>query len=81
MWMKVWGIELKSGLTLQMRDNDPDSNVGCGGGATSDWRIIGPSGVVASGRTCRCGRGCCNRDCIVDDYGCHDTVIEQYRAV
>ena len=31
-------------------------------------------------KTCRCGRGCSNNDCIRDDWGYHDTDIERYRV-
>lgn len=74
------GFELLPGYRLETMDLSGD-NVYCGGGGHRAWRLIAPDGsVVEHGDTCVCGRGCCNRDCIDDEYGYHDTVLEQYRA-
>lgn len=73
--------ELKDGYTLQVYDYfSQSSNQYCGGGAYSKYRILDKNGdIVCSGETCRCRRGCGGRDCIADDWGCHDTDIERYR--
>lgn len=74
-------MKLKPGLRLQMQDIDPHGNAGCGSGGRRNWRIINANGkVVAKGITCMCGRGCCNTDCICDDWGYHDTDIEEFRS-
>ena len=74
------GYDLLPGYKLQAMNLSGD-NVYCGGGGHRAWRLIAPDGsIVEHGDTCVCGRGCCNRDCIDDEYGYHDTVLEQYRA-
>jgi hypothetical protein len=71
-------VELKKGYTLSIEDID---NPGCNNGNYPAWSITNPRGqVVAKGITCRCGRGCSGTDCIRDDWGYYDTVIEKYRA-
>lgn len=54
----------------------------CGNGDSCDVSIVDAStgSTVWSGITCPCGRGCGNKACIRDDWGYHDTDIEQYRA-
>lgn len=77
----VNSMKLKPGLQLQMQEVDSNSNAGCCGGGRRNWRIINAAGkVVAKGITCMCGRGCCNTDCVCDDWGYHDTDIETFRA-
>lgn len=70
-------VELRPGLSLWIEDID---NPGCTNGHYPEYEIRTTSGeVVDSGVTCRCGRGCSNTDCIRDDWGDHDTDIEEYR--
>lgn len=54
----------------------------CGDGGYRLVRLVGKNSglTVWSGMTCTCGRGCGNKDCVIDDWGYHDTDIEQYRA-
>ena len=54
----------------------------CGSGGYTPVRLVGKNSGLAvwQGVTCICGRGCCGRDCVRDDWGDHDTDIEQWRA-
>lgn len=71
-------VEMKPGYRMWTEFVE---NAGCNNGNYRRWGIIGPHGqVVASGITCRCGRGCSGTDCIRDDWNYRDTVIERYRA-
>lgn len=71
---------LKDGLHLRFGDfasNDPT----CGAGDSCAVDIVADNGaVVWHGVTCPCGRGCGGKDCVVDDWGRHDTDVEPFRA-
>ena len=54
----------------------------CGDGGHARVRIVGKNTRVTvwQGVTCTCGRGCFGPDCVRDDWGYHDTDIEEFRA-
>ena len=71
------GFQLREGLRLEVTETDQY----CGSGGRRYWRLINTAGEwLEAGETCACGRGCGNSDCIRDDWGYRDTVIEQYRC-
>lgn len=71
-------FQLQQGFSLWLEDLE---NTGCSNGSYPRYEIRDSEGRVAqSGFTCRCGRGCANTDCIRDDWGDHDTDIEDFRA-
>lgn len=49
------------------------SDLGCGSGTTVKVELTHDGQTVAAFITCPCGRGCGNKDCVVDDCGYHDT--------
>lgn len=79
-WVRMIGQErmgLRNGFTLWVEDIEAP---GCSNGHYPAWKLSDPYGdVVAGGRTCGCGRGCANTDCIYDAWGYHDTCIEEWR--
>lgn len=69
---------LKEGYTLWVECLEEP---GCTNGHYPAYELRDSEGnVVLSGVTCRCGRGCSNTDCIRDDWGDHDTVLEDFRT-
>lgn len=70
-------MKLKEGYSLVWGDTVGN---GCGSGGYADVDVVYHGAVVRTLRTCPCGRGCANRDCVVDDWGRHDTDIEDIRA-
>ena len=71
---------LRKGLELRVEAFASEPGYSCAGGLRRRYDIVDSAGnIVASGITCGCGRGCCNYDCIRDDWGDHDTDIEEYR--
>lgn len=52
------------------------SDWGCGSGTTVKVELTHDGQTVAAFVTCPCGRGCGNKDCVVDDLGYHDTEPE-----
>lgn len=81
-WYDYDPYPLEPGYRLQLKDNySITDDATCGNGGSRNWRLLDREGtVVKSGDTCVCGRGCFNHDTIADDWGCHDTDIEEYRA-
>lgn len=51
----------------------------CGSGGTVEVAVTYHGEVVRCLTTCTCGRGCGNRACVRDDWGYHDTDIEDIR--
>jgi hypothetical protein len=77
-YMRADPVEMKPGYSLWVECID---NPGCNNGNYLTYTVTNQRGqVVASGITCRCGRGCSGTDCIRDDWGYRDTAIERYRA-
>lgn len=75
---EVMGVNMKEGYYLCV---EPLENAGCSNGNYPAYEVMDEEGtVVQFGITCRCGRGCSGTDCIRDDWGDHDTDIENYRA-
>lgn len=77
----VWPISgLRKGLELRVEAFASEPAYSCAGGLRRMYEIVDSAGnIVTSGVTCGCGRGCCNYDCIRDEWGYHDTDIEEYR--
>ena len=74
----MMGVNMKEGYSLWVEHLE---NSGCTNGNYPAYEVLDEEGnVVQSGITCRCGRGCSGTDCIRDDWGDHDTDIENYRA-
>jgi hypothetical protein len=70
-------MELKKGYTLEIEELE---NAGCNNGNYPSYTVKDQNGtIVAQGVSCRCGRGCSETDCVVDDWGYYDTAIEKYR--
>lgn len=74
-------IKLKKGLQLNVsRIVNGREDGGCMDGSYRTYEVVDEHGnVLQAGTTCRCERGCANRDCIRDDWGYHDTDIEAFR--
>lgn len=78
MYEQKTSFQLQQGFSLWLEDME---NTGCSNGNHPRYEIRNGEGlVVQSGLTCSCGRGCSNTDCIRDDWGDHDTDIEDFRA-
>jgi hypothetical protein len=76
-----WGeLKIKDDYELVILNENMD---GCNNGNHPKWKVIDKKSgnIVESGITCGCQRGCSNTDCIRDDWGARDTLIEQYRTV
>lgn len=71
-------FQLKQKYSLWLEELE---NSSCSNGNYPKYEIRDGNGqVVQSGLTCRCGRRCSNTDCIRDDWGDHDTDIEEFRV-
>lgn len=71
------GYQLDSSVELLATD----ASGSCGNGGRRSWKLVNAMGdTIEAGFTCECGRGCGGSDCIVDDWGYHDTVLEKYRV-
>jgi hypothetical protein len=75
--MKIYTMTLKEGYELKEEYWD---GCGCNNGQYPRYWVLFKGKVVREGITCRCGKGCSNTDCVRDDWGYHDTVIEEYRG-
>ena len=69
-------MKLKEGYALVWGDV---VGQGCGSGGYVDVDIVFNGDIISTVRTCPCGRGCGNRACVRDDFGYHDTDIEDIR--
>lgn len=71
-------VKIKSGLKLSYGEAVGRS---CGSGGYTPVLIVDEKTgkTVWAGVTCLCGRGCGNHDCVRDDWGYHDTDIEEFR--
>lgn len=67
-------MKLKPGYALVWGERSDDR--GCGSGATVNVALTLNGQTVAAFVTCPCGRGCGNKDCVVDHLGYHDTAPE-----
>lgn len=70
-------MKLKDGYSLFWHDPIGSS---CGSGGRTRVDLLYKGDLVKRFETCICGRGCANRDCVIDNWGAHDTVIEEYRV-
>lgn len=72
-------LQLRDGLEFEWGDGPHGY---CGDGGYSRVKIVDKTthATVWQGVTCTCGRGCGGRDCVRDDWGYHDTDIEEFRA-
>lgn len=64
-------MQLKNGYALVWGKLSSDR--GCGAGTTVRVELTRDGQTVAAFVTCPCGRGCGDKDCVVDDFGYHDT--------
>lgn len=67
-------MKLKNGYDLVWGERSDDR--GCGSGTTVNVELTHDGQTVAAFVTCPCGRGCGNKDCVVDNWGYHDTEPE-----
>ena len=63
-------IKMKEGYSLVWGERSSD--LGCGSGTTVEVFLMRNGSIVAEFVTCPCGRGCGNKDCVVDYCGDHD---------
>ena len=72
-------MELKDGYELVQLTNDGKQ---CGDGGVTLWVLAKGNEALHVFRSCHCGRGCGNKDCVRDDWGYHDCdpLIEMVRA-
>lgn len=64
-------MKLKPGYALIWGERPDDQ--GCGSGAIVNVALTSDGQTVATFTTCPCGRGCGDKDVVVDDWGYHDT--------
>nr|DAI10833.1 MAG TPA: protein of unknown function (UPF0146) [Caudoviricetes sp.] len=67
-------MKLKSGFALVL--GEFSSDLGCGSGTTVKVTLTRDGLPVTTFTTCPCGRGCGGKDCVVDNWGYHDTEPE-----
>lgn len=67
-------MKLKPGYALIWGERSDER--GCWSGTTVNVELTRDGQTVAAFTTCPCGRGCGNKDCVVDDLGYHDTEPE-----
>lgn len=70
-------MELKTGYALIWGDQTGGT---CGSGGTVAVDVIYRGECVRTLVTCPCGRGCGNKAVVTDEWGYHDTDIEDIRA-
>lgn len=64
-------MKLQKGYKLIWGERSSD--LGCGAGTTVKVELTRDGQTVATFVTCPCGRGCGDKDCVVDRWGYHDT--------
>lgn len=63
-------MKLKDGYSI--RFGSRSSSLGCGAGTTVEAFLMKNGSVVERYVTCPCGRGCGDKDIVVDAWGDHD---------
>lgn len=71
---EVKEMKLMDGYDLVWGERSSDR--ACGSGTTVKVALTRDGQTVAAFTTCPCGRGCGNKDCVVDNLGYHDTEPE-----
>lgn len=74
------GMKLKEGYSLVWGERS--SRLGCGAGTTVEAFLMKNGSIVERYVTCPCGRGCGDKDIVVDAWGDHDceSAIEAVRV-
>ena len=67
-------MKLKPGYALILGERSSDR--ACGAGTAVKVALTRDGQTVATFTTCPCGRGCGDKDCVVDAWGYHDTEPE-----